>query len=891
MKSTPYMKSLVKVLSAGTIMATAVSAWGQNVVFSEDFEIDHRLDDTYVTNTVGGVNLADLFYDYSALGIPLAPNSTGSDTHGLKLGANLDATVQQFPSGVSVSPLGFSITENFEMRFDMWMNFNGPAPGGGNGSTIVGGAGYGTAGTSAQVAGIADSVFIGATVDGGSSADYRVYAPAHAVSYQDADHIIADDPSSPLVYFCGSRNNTGGGNYYVTNFPGQPVPAEQTALYPQQTGTAADGSLAFKWHEVSLKKVANIITYSVDGVLIATADTTDAGTLGGGNILFNAYDINTTASTDPNAAALQFVLIDNVRVTEYTNVVSVTASAPNASEAGPTPGTFTITRSAAGSALTVFYTMSGSAQNGVDYQTLSGSATFPANDFSVDVTVVPIDDAIPEVTETVILSITPNISYVGAGSATITIADNETPVLTITNISTQMYERTNDFAAFRITRLGDLTTAFQVNFSYSGTAANNTDFYANDPGSYPIWFNSGEQSVTNTIYPIEDTLYEGNETATMVIAPASGNEYAVGTPGSASITIIDANVPAETVLFADNFNNDSSANWTILNVAANDTPDSNPATFAFDYSQYNIPTAPHGSDTLGLFMTVNKEGGASAAAVNLYPNGKTFSGNYALRFDMLLNWITGASATEYALFGLNHSGTKANWFNNGSGGTPGATYDGIFCAIEADGGGLGAGNIALGGDFALYSAPTTAGNVPTRLGGVVGTTSDVLKDVFKSPPYGIAGVPSSRQGELGATTWADVELSQIGNVITLRVNNTPILSYNNTNEFTSGNIMIGYTDPYSSVGSSQSFVLIDNLRVVRLQGITIATVTDLGSELQLDFTFDLADAPSAFEVLRGTAATDITSPANATITELSPGSYRAVVAKVGDQQFYRVRHL
>ncbi len=43
MKSTPYIKSLVKVLSAGTIMATAISAWGQNVVFSEDFEIDHRL--------------------------------------------------------------------------------------------------------------------------------------------------------------------------------------------------------------------------------------------------------------------------------------------------------------------------------------------------------------------------------------------------------------------------------------------------------------------------------------------------------------------------------------------------------------------------------------------------------------------------------------------------------------------------------------------------------------------------------------------------------------------------------------------------------------------------------------------------------------------------------
>lgn len=878
-------------MSAGLLLAAATSARGQNVVFSEDFEIDHRLDYTYVTNSTGGLNLADLYFDYSSLGIPLAPNSPDSQTHGLKLGANLDTSVQQFPSGVSVSPLGFAITENFEMRFDMWMNFNGPAPGGGNGSTIVGGAGYGTAGTSAQVAGVADSVFIGATVDGGSSADYRVYAPAHAISYQDAAHIIADDPGSPLVYYCGSRNNTGGGNYYVTNFPGQPVPAAQTALYPQQTGTAANGTLAFAWHDVVLKKVANTITYTIDGVLIATADTTDAGTLGGANILFNAYDINSTASTDPNAAALQFVLIDNVRITEYTNVVSVLATVPNASEAGPTSGTFTISRTAAGSPLTVFYTMSGSAQNGVDYQTLSGSVTFPASDLSVDIPVLPIDDNIPEVTETVILSITPDVSYVGAGSATVTIADNETPVLTITNLATQMFERTNDHASFRITRLGDLSTTFNVNLSYAGTATEGADFYADDPQVYPVTLNSGEQSVTNKIYPIQDALYEGNETATVTLAPANGNDYSIGTPASASITIVDANGPAETVLFADNFNSDSSANWTMLNVAATGSPDSNPAQFAFDYSQYGIPPAPHGGDSLGLFMTVNKEGGASAAAVNLYPNGKTFSGNFALRFDMLLNWISGASATEYALLGLNHSGTKANWFNNQSGGMPGATYDGVFCAIEADGAALGAGNIAMGGDYVLYSAPATAGNVPTRLAGVVGTTSPVLADVFKSPPYGIAGVPSSRLGELGAANWVDVELSQIGNVITLRVNNTPILSYNNTNEFTSGNIMVGYTDPYNSTGSSQSFVLIDNLRVVRLNGITITSVTDLGSDLQLDFTFDLPDKSGAFEVVSGTVATDIAQPAGATITQLSPGAYRAVVAKDGTQRFYRVRHL
>lgn len=899
MKKIPLTERILKLSTILVLIASVNSLRAQTVVFYENFETDHRLDGTYVTNVTGGANLADLYFDYSTAGIPLSPNSTNSDTHGLKMCANLDPATQVFPSGVSVSPVGFSITENFDMRFDMWMNFNGPMPAGGSGSTVVGGAGYGTAGTSAQVAGVADSVFIGATVDGGSSADYRVYAPDHAASYQDANHIIASDPSSPLVYFCGSRNNTGGGNYYITNFPGQTVPAAQVALYPQQTnssttsggtigaaGIANAGTLSFKWHDVSLKKVANTITYTIDGVLIATADTTDAGTLGGANILFNTFDINTTASTDPNRTNLQFTLIDNVRITEFTNVVSVTATEPAASEAGPTPGTFTISRSAAGVPLTVFYTLGGSATNGVDYASLSGSITFAAGDLSTNIVVTPIDDSDPEATETVILTIKPDVTYVGAGSATITIADNEPPQLTIATLYPQMYERTNDFASVRLTRLGDLSPAFDVNLSYAGTALNGTDYYPDATAH----FNSGDQFATNNIYPIQDSLYEGNETATISVAAAGSGEYSIGAPSSASITIVDANGATETVLFADNFNTDTSGSWTILNVASNGLPDPQPAIFAYDYSAQTIPPAPHGSDTMGLFLTVNKGGGASAAAVNLYPTGKSFSGDYALRFDLLLNWITGSSATEYALLGINHSGTKTNWFDNQTGGFPGSDYDGLFCAIEADGGGLGAGNIAVGGDYALYSSPTTAGNVPTRLVGVVGTTSPFLQDAFKSPPYGIVGVPSSRVGDLGLATWADVELSQLGGVVTLRVNHTPIMSYNNTTPYTSGNVMIGYTDPYDSTGSSQSYAIIDNLRVVRLDGLKITAVQDLGADLQMDFTFGLEDDPAAFQVKSGSVVTGITNTAAATIIQTTSGAYRATVPKSGSQEFYRIRH-
>ena len=443
MKQRSDFESPLRTIATLIVVSLAFSAKAQTVVFSEDWETDHSLDNTYVTNFVGGDNLADLYFDYSTAGIPLSPHSTGSSTRALKMCANLNQSAQVFPSGVSVSPVGFSITENFELRFDAWFNFNGPFPLGGSGSTQVGGAGYGTAGTVAQTpntdAGVVDSVFIGGSTDGNSSADYRVYSPAHYVSYQDGvyrigsslDGSVRGDESSGFVYAAenGTRNVVPGTStgYYPTNFPAQTAPVAQYNLFPQQTnssgtppnapGACQNGALAFKWHDVSLKKVANTITYSINGILIATVDVTDAGTLGGANILFNHYDINTTASIDPNRTNLIFTLIDNVRVTEFTNVVSVSASTAEAAEAGPTPGVFTIIRSAAGSPLTVNYTMSGGASNGTDYTDalggpLSGSVTFADADFSTNIVVVPVDDAAPELTETVTLSVTPTLDYV-----------------------------------------------------------------------------------------------------------------------------------------------------------------------------------------------------------------------------------------------------------------------------------------------------------------------------------------------------------------------------------------------------------------------------------------------------------------------------------------------
>lgn len=870
MKTLTFLKKLVfsfTIIIA--VVACAPQALAQEQVFTENFEVDHTSDGTWITNSVGGYNPVDVYFDYSTVGIPPAPHS-GATTRGLKLQANLDPAVAVFPSGSSASPSGFSITENFEMRWDWWLNFNGSTttglPGGGNGSTQIGGGGFGTAGTSANVPNLIDSIFIGASGDGtGTSADYRVYSPAVNVSYQDASGVYAAGTS-------GSRNNTH--TYYQSTFPPVSAPAAQVTLYPQQSGLTQGGSAGMAWHDVSLKKIANTLTYTIDGLLIATVDLTTAGSLGGANILFGHFDINAGASTDPNATNLAFSLVDNIRITNFGTVVAVTASTPSAAEQDLAPGMFTITRTSAGVPMTVDYTITGTATSGTDYTALSGSVTFAASATETNIVVTPLQDAIAEASETIILSINDSTNYQHGGSATVSIADNEPAQLTITNVSTQMYERTHDYATFRLTRLGDLNTAsFTVNLSFGGSATENTDYTVEAPGS----FEPGEQTKDFKVLPIEDVSYEGDEIVTVNVIAANAGEYTIGSPSAASITLVDANTAPETVLFADNFNTDTSADWDVLATGADHS-----ALFNYDYSIHNIPPAPHGTgDSSGVYLAVNKSAG-SATAVNLYPRGESFSGNFALRFDMFLNvLIPSAVSTEYALFGINHSGNSTNWFNNSPGGPPaGSTFDGIFYGVESDGAGLG--------DYVAYSSPTTGGNNPTALS--AGRTVGTLTNVLKSPPWVIAGAPANNV-TLGTPIWADVEVSQIGNLITLRVNNSTIFTYTNATPYSSGNIMVGYVDAFNSVSLASSYMIIDNVRVVRLVGLKVASVVELGANMQIDFTFDLNDGPTSFTVQSASTVTGPYLDVPATIIQTAPGSYRATVAKNGSAQFYRLRQL
>ncbi len=220
-------------------------------------------------------------------------------------------------------------------------------------------------------------------------------------------------------------------------------------------------------------------------------------------------------------------------------VVTVAASGGTATEAGLTTGSFTVTRNAATSAaLTVYYSVGGTATAGSDYVTLAGSVVIPANLVSATVTVTPLQDTIDENPETVTVTLSSDSLYTvgSASSATVTISDDDDglPHVWVRAADDKAGEEGPTTGSFTIHRSGSTSSALAVDYSLGGTAGNGTD-YASLAGSVVI--PAGQPSAVVTVSPVDDTLDETNET--VILTLLSRPAYSIGSPSSATVTIID----------------------------------------------------------------------------------------------------------------------------------------------------------------------------------------------------------------------------------------------------------------------------------------------------------------------------------------------------------------
>jgi hypothetical protein len=302
-------------------------------LYTEDFDTDHsanwllKANEGFGQSPSDGVGepdaTADFFFDYSDVGIPSAPNSTGGTTRGMKIQANLIAGIF---GAASASPVGQSFTGDYKVKFDMWGNYVGdPTLGltpGGVGQSMMVTSGIMVDGVTGVAPGVLEGVWFAAMVDGGSTADFRAYSKEREISYQlPIDAAVLDEVGQPIdghaTYHGGVVNRNSSQQFYMDNFGGVSAPAAQVSEYPQQLGTTPLGSVGMEWHAVEIAKIGNLVTWTMDGVLLITVDMTNFVSTDlpdGNNIFFGHSDINAGSSAEPSRFDLQFALFDNIVV-------------------------------------------------------------------------------------------------------------------------------------------------------------------------------------------------------------------------------------------------------------------------------------------------------------------------------------------------------------------------------------------------------------------------------------------------------------------------------------------------------------------------------------------------------------------------------------------------
>lgn len=301
----------------------------------------------------------------------------------------------------------------------------------------------------------------------------------------------------------------------------------------------------------------------------------------------------------------------------------------------------------------------------------------------------------------------------------------------------------------------------------------------------------------------------GNYTVTV----NNGSGSATSLPGT--LTINSTGYP---ILFADNFETNSSANWNVYQGSGNGVPDYT-VDWAFNYGvirytfngkPYLIPPSPNSSGTTrGVKLTVNQNDATGATSgVNLYPGSFSASGNFALKFDVWMNYPGGAGginstgSTEYAICGINHTGTRVNWAAASASAT-----DGIWFGVDGEGG--------TSRDYRAYVGNLSG--VQTELIGPAASglaesnnTAGIYPTLFPASRFESSGAPGKR--------WVSGEVSQVDGVITWKLDGAVVAQRNNTSSFTSGSVMIGYMDIFTSLANPKedTFVIFDNVRVVNL---------------------------------------------------------------------------
>jgi len=274
------------------------------------------------------------------------------------------------------------------------------------------------------------------------------------------------------------------------------------------------------------------------------------GATGSGTVYYTVAQNNSAARPGSmTIAATTFNVDQDAAVVLPT--VTVTATDSSATEGGDT-GTYRISSTGdTGSALSVYYAMSGTAACGSsgDYTLSSGctgAATIAAGQTYVDVTLTALTDTVVEGTETAIMTISSNSGYtVGSPSnATVNIVNvDPKPTVTVSATDSSATEG-GDTGTYRISRSGgNASSTLSVYYTMSGTATcgggPGGDYTLPGGCGGPVTIAANTTYVDVTLTAVRDSISEPTETAVMTIS--SNSAYTVGSPSNATVNIANRN--------------------------------------------------------------------------------------------------------------------------------------------------------------------------------------------------------------------------------------------------------------------------------------------------------------------------------------------------------------
>ena len=381
-----------------------------------------------------------------------------------------------------------------------------------------------------------DEAYGSVTVTLEAGAGYTVGAPASAT-------VTVQDEDLPVARFAArtSTAGEGAGTHYVrvlfSTPPHRDVLLGYSVLFSREPGSATRGAdFAVEGSSVPVRAGATFadIPLGIVDDSIAEGPETFALRLNIGRHYFLGPGwtrSHTVTITDSGTAV--------------TPAADFAVAASTAAESAGTRNVTVRLVPAPAQSTTVSYALSGTAVRGSDY-TISGvtsntGTVVVGTSGAATIPVAIVDDTATEGDETVVLTLTGGSGYVvgtDSPSHTLTIAANDAAVVPQVSVTAGPAVDEGTAASFTLSASPPATGTISVRY----TVTQNGQFVASGQlGSGKTRTLSGA-GATISIPTQNDSVDEADGSVTVTLTPASG--YTIGSPGSATVTVRDDDVPA-----------------------------------------------------------------------------------------------------------------------------------------------------------------------------------------------------------------------------------------------------------------------------------------------------------------------------------------------------------